>query len=819
MSNNIEEFKGTIKYLFKGCPKPSGWFGCFFHIRGEVDDIRLTGTANFPVEDGVQLRVKAYEDTDKDQWVATEIEPIVSSRTTLVAYLSGHLFAGIGKKTANDLWDNFGDDALEVIKSNPDKLRAIGISDSKIQVLQLGVAAGSVENSLIQLIPTVNPEIIKQIVDIYGNDSIIKIKQDPYILYSEFGMRFDTVDLIAVRDIHITSNSILRLKWLTYFAAKEMCKDNGDMFINISDAVSWTKYINRVMSRANDPSIVTFGHVTQQEVNAVINNNYKLIVCDYNGDRIFRLYPRENYGAETKCAGLVSKFINDNANDRCVIKVSHKVINAMISNYEADMKCRLDADQKQAVINALTNKISIVTGGPGVGKTSTVDCILYCWDMLCNASGTSKTVRPPVLSAPTGRAVKRLKQQVHRRKGANYKDICTCARRAVPYMFKSFNQKLIDDSIKANAGRLCIIDEVSMLGMALAGQCLEIFRESQIVLVGDVDQLPSIDCGAFFSSVCNMDGIPKAVLKTCYRALSDGKTIIDNAKKINSGMHCKSWNYDIDHFMFYSHASDDDAFADDIVSKYIDHLSDVKNNSFEDICVVTPFNTSSVGAKMLNIKLQAALNKSNNASPTFDFKMIRDVYNIRGMDCPCTKYFGLNGQSTAFRIGDRVMYTENNTAIQTYDYEIDANTGFVNLVNNSGMGLFNGDCGTIIQCVVGKSDKNEVELYIALDDDRLCIITSSNFKHLQLAYAMTVHKVQGCEFPVVMFVAANRLHQLPPDFQFASRNLLYTAITRASNNVEILGSEESLNVCVDGILRERLSLFMNRVADTLAGIN
>lgn len=819
MSTDIKEFKGTIKYLFKGCPKPSGWFGCFFHIRGKVDDIRLTGTASFPVENGVQLRVKAYEDTDKDQWVATEIEPIVSSRITLVAYLSGHLFAGIGQKTACDLWDNFGDDTLDIIKNSPDKLRAIGISDSKIQVLQQGVAAGSIENSLIQLIPTVSPEIIKQIVDDYGNDSIINLKRDPYILYSEFGMRFDTVDLIAVRDIHIVPNSVLRLRWLTYFAAKEVCRDSGDMFINISDATSWTKYINRAMSRANDPSIVTFGCVTQQEVNAVINDNYKLIVCDYNDDKIFRLYPRENYVAETKCAGLISKFIDDNANGRCVIKVSHKIIHEMISNYEIDMKCKLDADQKQAVINALTNKISIVTGGPGVGKTSTVDCILYCWDILCNTTNVSNFVSPPVLSAPTGRAVKRLKQQIHRRKNANYPDICTCARRAVPYMMKTFNQKLIDDGIEHNSGRLCIIDEVSMLGMALAGQCLEIFKKSQIVLVGDVDQLPSIDCGAFFSSLCKMDGIPRATLKTCYRALSDGKTIIDNAKKINAGEHCKSWNYDIDHFMFYSHSADDDAFADDIVSKYIDHLSDVKNNSFEDICVVTPFNTTSVGSKMLNIKLQATLNKPNNASPAFDSKNIRDIYNVRGMDCPCTKYFGLNGQSTSFRIGDRVMYTENNTGIQTYVYKIDANTGFVKLVSNSGMGLFNGDCGTIIQCVVDKANKNEVELYILLDDDRLCIIKSSDFKHLQLAYAMTVHKVQGCEFPVVMFVAANRLHQLPPDFQFASRNLLYTAVTRASNNVEILGSEESLNVCVDGILRERLSLFMNRVADALAGIN
>ena len=243
MSTDIKEFKGTIKYLFKGCPKPSGWFGCFFHIRGKVDDIRLTGTASFPVENGVQLRVKAYEDTDKDQWVATEIEPIVSSRITLVAYLSGHLFAGIGQKTACDLWDNFGDDTLDIIKNSPDKLRAIGISDSKIQVLQQGVAAGSIENSLIQLIPTVSPEIIKQIVDDYGNDSIVNLKRDPYILHSEFGMRFDTVDLIAVRDIHIVPNSVLRLRWLTYFAAKEVCRDSGDMFINISDVTSWTKYI------------------------------------------------------------------------------------------------------------------------------------------------------------------------------------------------------------------------------------------------------------------------------------------------------------------------------------------------------------------------------------------------------------------------------------------------------------------------------------------------------------------------------------------------------------------------------------------------
>ena len=804
----MEELTGKIKRMFKGCPKPSGWFGCFFSTR-KYGDIMLTGTAPFDVAEGMELIVKAEEQERNGgvQWVALSIEQKISGKTSIIKFLSGKNFAKIGKVKAEKIYNELGDSTLDIIKSyNTDvsakyKLDHMSfLSEEDVNTLAKGIMSYANTTSMISLLPTVSLDVIK---DINSKYEVKDIVNNPYILCEEFNIPFNKVDAIAMSNIGISPLHPTRVNYITYYALISLCRESGHVYLNLNDFEQWQTYVANVVNMINNNNA---GHkITPDMVSGLINKNNLVYITDYKSDKVYRMYPKKAYDAECNIAYKIKYMMNNTV----TMRPSEKIIDLVINDYQNETGRLLDDDQRTAVKNAMRNNISVITGGPGCGKTTTTDCILYCYDLFYkNAVSNNKNAilnikAEPALSAPTGKAVKRLSQQVNKR-SRKYSDCQTIARRTITYKItRQKSQKTFYDN------RLVIVDEASMIDLFTASDMLDIFEDARLILIGDINQLPSIDIGSFFASVCASD-VPKVELSHCYRAQTSGKTIINNAKLLNQGISCESWTYDMDSFMFYAQSEDNDKFVNSVLQKYQDHLADTKNSSVNDILLVTPFNNSLVGAKSLNIRIQNLVNKEK--SPVFVNQSGNTaITNRNGVTINDMKYFASSTEYTSFRVGDRVMYLHNDPSVNSYKAKFD--NGFYEPDGDKQSGIFNGDTGTIVEYRFNSYDSKECAIKFLTDDDRLYVLDAEHFNKFALAYAVTVHKAQGCEAPVVMYISPNRLMSLPCNIQFATRNLLYTAITRASECVEIIGSKDALDKCVETTQPHRQSLLYRRIVD------
>lgn len=758
--------KGKIKRMFKNCPKPNGWFGCFFKPNYK-EDITLIGVTNIPLQDGMTLQVTCHSEVKngREQYVADDIQVITLTRKATIMYLSGPSFPGIGQVTAETLWSEFGEDVLDVIKQEPNKLKTIGLSDDKIHVLCRGVNNHDVNNQLRQLMPWITNKLLNRIICEYNETAVTVIKGNPYVLYFKFSVSLSKVDDVAAA-IGLTPDSEHRIHAYidNVFCELTSC---GHVFLNLSDDDICGSLIYNVINKMQCST------VTIQKVMGEISCVPTLSVKAYKGNSY--LYKKQLLYAENVCVNVLSELMMSNS----LVTATDSEINQYIDKYEFCNNERLDIYQRDAVLNAMNNRISIVTGGPGRGKTTVIKCILYVWEQVTMNS------KQPILSAPTGRAAKRLSDAV----GEKYINCRTIASRI-----------LEDKVLKSN---ILIVDEASMICLKDAGAFLSLVTSCQIVFVGDVNQLPSIDEGSFFKDICEIEGIAKTVLQICYR--SDSRYIIDNADKIKDGMLANQLSYDVDTFMFYPQIYDDDGYVDDIINSYKQYLHD--GVDFNEICILCPMKSGSTGVHNLNIKLQNELNPET----IYNGVCVNNVmhYDMRGYSIPDTYYKGINGCYTRFRVGDKVMQTVN---------RYDAN-GY-NKVNKSwSAGIFNGDCGVIKEYCVPDDVFMSPYLVVEMDGSRVYKINAEYFDELDLSYAMSIHKSQGSEYNVVLLSIQCKLATLPANFDFASRNLFYTGVTRAKKSVGIFGSVDSINRCIQTQLCPRNSVLTDRVNEIIASIN
>lgn len=617
---------------------------------------------------GRQLRVEQYETV------------LPTSVAGIEAYLSSGLIDGIGPVYAKRLVEAFGLETLRVIDEQPHRLRRVpGIGPKRAkQIREAWQEQRGIQS--IMLFLQGHGISTSQAVRIYkrfGDAAVAVLRENPYQLAGEVsGLGFKGADKIAM-NMGLAKDAPARAEAALQFVLQEAAGE-GHVYLERRALLERTAELLEVAQEVLEGPLIQL--VAQQ-----------VVVCENE-----RMFLGALHAAETGCDTLIKRLRT--------APLGEVTIDAerAIPWVEAALNLRLSPEQQQAVRLAASSKLLVITGGPGTGKTTVIKSLVAIFE--------AKKLRV-CLAAPTGRAARRMEeatgksaQTIHRLLEFSPKD---------GVFTRDENNPLMEEVV--------IVDESSMMDVQLMHSLLKaVPLKSRLILVGDVDQLPSVGAGAVLMDIIQSSTVPVVWLKTIFRQAAESG-IITNAHRINRGDYPQFNSTD---FFFVERKEPAKALATivELVTERIPKRFDLDPK--RDIQVLSPMHRGEAGVGQLNESLQEALNASGTPVPR------------RGL-----------------RVGDKVLQTRNN-------YELDA---------------FNGDIGVL--AVLDEANK-EVQVNF---DDRSVLYTYDQLDDLSLAYAVTVHKAQGSEYPCVVLALLNQHYML------LQRNLLYTAITRGKRLVIVVG--------------------------------
>ena len=636
------------------------------------------------------------------------------SASEILTYLSGRVIKGIGPRIAARIVQHFGDDTLRVMEREPERLAEIsGISDKRAQEigeefrLQVGM------RSLLEFFALhhLSAELAVKTYKLYGEAAMDMLYDDPYLLTEEgLDAPFGAVDRFAI-DLGFAGDDPRRVKAGLFF----------ELRYNLTAGHSFLPEEKLIGATAMLLSVET--EVARNALERLLQSE-QLVRAELAGITV--IYLPALYEAERYCTRRLQEFAG------CHFPKS-AFFGRMVKTAAQSSGFTYSAEQAQAIEDAATTGLLLVTGGPGTGKTTIVNGILSLYDQM----GLSC-----VLAAPTGRAAKRLTEvtgqdasTIHRLLGAGID----------PHTGELFFSKNEEDPLKADA---VIVDEMSMVDILLLHSLLRaIPQRARLILVGDPDQLPPVGPGFPFSDMLRAKTLPTVRLTEIFRQAQES-LIVMNAHSINAGNMPELRNRKSD--FFFLPCRSEEEVAQTIQGLCQTRLPKNMGIPAGEIQVLSPTKKGGAGTVYLNKILQASLNP-----PSPDKK---------------EKAFG----EILFREGDRVMQVKNN-------YDILWKKADSSMI---GAGIFNGDVG-IIQSI----DMN-LEVVTILFDDRIAEYDFTQLIELEPAYAMTVHKSQGSEYRAVVLSAWNASPYL------LSRSILYTAITRARELLVVVGREETIGQMV-----------------------
>lgn len=676
---------------------------------------------------GEQIRVLNYETL-----APTTLEGIEK-------FLSSGLIPGIGPVTARKIVKKFGVDSLNIIETAPERLKEIkGLSDEKIKriceayEMQKGIKEVMVFLQGYGISTAMAIKIYKE----YGNNAIEIIKQNPYRLADDiFGIGFKTADKIA-ENLGVDPHSLYRIS-------------SGTRYVLMQYAANGHTYVPKELLKKEAASLLEVSEEEVEDSFVLLVQNEKIHIETFEDDTV-GIYYIPYYIAELHTAErLFNMTLMEN--EDLGIDVQKE-----IRNFEKETGILLAENQKLAVEEAVKNSVVVITGGPGTGKTTIINCIIRIFE---------KAGKKVALAAPTGRAAKRITEAT----GKEAKTI----HRLLEYTYseeegKGFN-KNEKDPLKYD---VIIVDEASMVDILLMNALLKALPiGAKLILVGDADQLPSVGAGNVLRDIID-SGIVKVIrLKEIFRQQKQSLIVV-NAHKINNGEY-PTYN-DKNSDFFFINANTQEDILKTILELVTNRLPKAYGfHPINDIQVLTPMRKGIIGVHNLNLELQKALNPHDKTKAE---KIMKEF---------------------VFRVGDKVMQIKNN-------YKIKWKKG-----DEEGEGVFNGDIG-IIQSI----DEELQELTVYFDDEKFVTYDFSDLNELNLSYAITVHKSQGSEFPVVIMPITYG----PP--MLLTRNLLYTAVTRAKKLVILVGQEKYLKFMIDNNrISKRYSGLLSRLKKALLYVN
>lgn len=642
----------------------------------------------------------------------------------IIRYLGSGIIKGIGNSLAKRIVDMFGEDSFDIVENKPEMLAQVkGISLAKAR--EIGVIVHEKRGyrdamMFLQQFGIGNTLAIK-IYSYYGDRIYSLIEENPYRLAEDIsGVGFKTADEIAAR-VGIVGDSEYRIKSALQYTLMQ-AMGQGHMFLYRGELIARTAETLEI-----NPDAIT----------PLIENLYvekKLILrqpSDDSKDEI--IYLASNFYTERSIAGMLrSLSVDMSSESRFTPATLRKRIEDLC---DAD-ETFLDSTQMSAVEAAVNNGVSIITGGPGTGKTTTINIIIkYFMEENLDI----------FLAAPTGRAAKRMTEAtgyeartIHRLLEING---------AVDEDGKGARfERNEDNPIEAD---VIIVDEMSMVDVFLFQALLKAVLEgTRLVLVGDADQLPSVGPGQVLRDLLESNCFTVTRLTKIYRQEGSGD-IVTNAHLINRGEKVSIDNKSRD--FFFLKRNDTRRILANIVELMTKNLPGYVNATPFDIQVMTPTRKGIVGVEALNRFVQESINPPSEDKGEFMYG------------------------ETLFREGDKVMQVKNNYKAEWTVY------GKHNIPIDAGLGVFNGDMG-----IVKKVDRYNSILTVEYDDHRMIEYPFSDLDELELAYAITVHKSQGSEYAAVIMPI------MPGPRQLLNRNLLYTGVTRAKNCLVMLGDEETL---------------------------
>ncbi|NTW71728.1 MAG: ATP-dependent RecD-like DNA helicase [Eubacteriaceae bacterium] len=695
----------------------------------EVNGSLVTVTGNFPaLNKGEYISVKGTWTEHASfgtQFKSHSFE--VNMPETLKGiekYLASGLITGIGEKKARLMVERFGEDVLDIIRYNPDRLREIsGIGAKTAEMISESFNEHREVMDIIMFLGEygISSYLAMKVYKVYKENTVSVIKENPYrMIHDVPGIGFKIADEIAM-SIGMEEYSPFRIM----AGIKHMlqsCYNEGNMYMEEQELIDKSALILNIDSELAEYHL--------QEL--VLQGEIKLQLVD--NVRVYYTIPL--YTAEENVANMIVEISGYNYQDQ--------IINAdgIIQGFEKDHNIQLDEAQKNAVKSTIDNGAVIITGGPGTGKTTIINCILEIF------KGLDYEI---ALAAPTGRAAKRMTeatgfaaQTIHRLLEFGYSE-------------NEEEQTFDRDENNPLEYDLIIVDEASMIDILLMNHLLKaVSLGTRLILVGDINQLPSVGPGNVLKDLIESESLEVVRLTKIFRQAQESMIVV-NAHKINSG-EMPLLNQKNKDFFFVS-CGTGEKIREQILEICTHRLKKYNGyDFFEHIQIISPVKKGMTGVNELNKMLQLNLNPPSIGKEERTF------------------------MSTLFREGDKVMQIRNNYNIQWTDI----------VTNTEGEGVFNGDIG-----IVRKINQNDKKVTVLFDDDRLVIYDFEQMDELILSYAITVHKSQGSEFPVVVMPIFKGPGML------LNRNLLYTAITRGREMVILVGHRYYLQYMIDNINTEK----------------
>jgi exodeoxyribonuclease V alpha subunit len=619
----------------------------------------------------------------------------------LITYLSSSAIKGLGKEYAKRIVDTFGLQTLDVLNNNPNKLTQVkGIGKKRLESIVTCWKKDQQSKELVSQLRgfSIGPSLCSKLIDKYGDDALAIIKRHPYILSKEIkGIGFKTADNIALSQ-GMTLNSPERAAAALLHCIHQ-AEGNGHCFLPKQ----------KLLEEVNNLSVPL--DIAKQQLDLLLHPREERseLIAPFTDDASMPIYRSQLHFIEKRITVKVKLLLRNN--HRSLSLFGRRNLSKIpFNSLEKSLSLKLNKEQQEAVSTIFQEGLSVITGGPGTGKTTIIKLVIQ---------EASRRGERWLLAAPTGRAAKRMQeatnhpaQTVHRL--LNYNG------------HKKMFHHDADNPIDADA---ILIDEASMLDIWLMDALLTAIQPGcRLVLVGDVDQLPSVGPGQILTDIITSGVVQVSALKEVYRQAQDSN-IVRNAHSVNEGRIPLSSEKDPKAGTvkdFYVLSRDTPQLTLDTLQQVISTRLPALGFSKDDIQILTPMHNGVLGTTNLNVLMQDVLNKDGE-----EFK----------------------NKAKRFRVGDRVIQVRN-------DYD-----------NN----IYNGDMGKIISL-------SSSGMYVQFDD-RILLLAGTQINDLELAYAVSIHKSQGSEYQAVI-ILMHKAHWI-----MLRRNLLYTAITRAKKFCCIIGSE------------------------------
>ena len=780
----INEIKGRGRICGVGrdCPKPDGWFTCWVDMPDTLGhDIQIVGTTTMPtLTKGMIVDLTLIPNTNKrfeDTYEVLSISQAITGRSDTVKYLMS--LPGIGRMTAQRVYDTLGSDAVADLKSDPSLIDTVpGITEKQKQHILAGITSQNRANLTRQLIPSItSPQIIRRIIEFYpSHEKLVDVvTNSPYDLADDIpGISFHAADKIALMNYNPLSPYRVN-HGMTYLLDN---MSGNDLYIDLDDDDSIIRFQNDLEGLLKIQ--LQPGELIAR-VNALIANfpdGEAPIIIEQS-----KQTPSHRMMMLNKTHTYMRTVVNTIIAHEHPVAVDKKELANAIREYEYSTGFTLTDEQKIAVKTALSNQMSVITGGPGRGKTTIIDCIASIAHKNLPTIGLRSD--GVYLLAPTGKAMAKLRDATQSKyKTATIDKLIVQAQNEK----KKVGRNGIAEALKY---KLFIVDEMSMVDLEKLSKLFYIFPAACYCFVGDTGQLPPIGQGRMLHDIIASGKIPTSTLTVSLR--QKGR-ILDNATKVADGDTDIQW--DFTEMPFFPQERDDQEALDFIIDQYNEER--INQPDITNLVVLCPLKKGNTGVGRLNIALQNAICPEVQTAPVQDFRRNAETYGTRGQPIRNTSYFAPDGTRTTFRVGDLVINTKNNYQVQTTKYSKDDYWNGTAL--SQSVGIFNGDCGTIIAFLANKEDDNgkyyDYAVVQFFDGSVAELnITLGDFEHIELAYAVTVHKSQGSEYKTVIYVSPDSLTNMAKH-GFANRNLLYTGITRAKERVVVIGTKSSVEACI-----------------------